>query len=265
MAKTGTLSFLTLVLLLSTVGTAYYLYVSEKESYLLDRNFRLLALWSKKLRETTEEYKHQIQYIIISASPEGDEEQVRCRQTNPQQECCPVQCSEKANEEGDGPKICLEDFKRELEELIKKFDGKLISASICPKATKLPQNKFVDDQPRIRAQLSSKDKDLLRLIYEREREKDKKQVYKDTIQVDLSISKVLPHLITKNAFSEVILFDSETGKVHFQKTPPSIKLTIFVTLLPSDLTAVASFPSFPIIPKLRRFRITNLVPLRPLL
>ena len=248
MAKTATLSFLTLALLLATVGTAYYLYVSKQESYLIDRNFRLLALWSKKLRETTEEYKHQIQYIIISASPESDDEQVKCRKTNPQQECWPVQCSEKANEECDGPKISLEKFKSEFEKLHEEYEGKLRSISSCSIPADPKLDTFVNKQPRIKVQLSSTDKDLLHLTYERKREKtrsackdavcnydhhyrrekeESKQVCQDTVQVDLSISKVLPHLITKNSFSDVILFDSETEKVHFQENTSLYKIDDF--------------------------------------
>ena len=248
MSKTATLSFLTLALLLSAVGTAYYVYVSKQESYLIDRNFRLLALWGKKLRETTEEYKHQIQYIIISASPGSDDEQVKCRKTNPQQECFPVQCSRKANEKCDGPKISLEKFKSEFEKLHEEFEGKLRSISSCSIPADPKLGTFVNKQPRIKVQLSSTDKDLLHLIYERKREKTRsackdavcnydhhyrrekeepKQVCQDTVQVDLSISKVLTQLITKNSFSDVILFDSETGKVHFQENTSLYKIDDF--------------------------------------
>ena len=106
-----------------------------------------------------------------------------------------------------------------LKKLDQKFEGKLTKVSICPKSKDQKPDKFVNDQPHLTTQLSSEDKDLLRLIYKGEREEGK-QVCKDTIQVDLSISKVLPPLITKkHFFGDVIVFDLETGKVHFQEKP----------------------------------------------
>ena len=98
--------------------------------------------------------------------------------------------------------------------------GKLTSLSICQELDIQEKNELVNEQPRIRAQLSSRDKDRLRLIYEKEKEKEKlPRVCRDTIKVDLSIVKTINHLIKidENVFSDVIVFDSETGNVHFQK------------------------------------------------
>ena len=246
MAKKATLGFSTLALLLVVFG-AYYLYLSERESYFIDRNFRLLALWSNKLSEMVEEeFKHQFQYII-SVSSENDDEQDTCGKTKLQQECQPVQCLENANKEGDDKTPVLCKFEKEFEKQNKQREKKLSLVSLCSKPQELPLNTFVNDQPHIKTQLSSKDKDLLRLIYEGKREKHKRLckdtfcnhddrisqikdkhrlVCKDTIQVDLSISKLLRRLvtdqafndtiITEHAFSDVIVFDSETGTVHFQ-------------------------------------------------
>ena len=247
MAKKATLGFSTLALLLVVFG-AYYLYVSEREAYFVDRNFRLLALWSNKLSEMVEEeFKHQFQYII-SVSSENDDEQDTCGKTKLQQECQPIQCLENANKEGDDkpPFLCrfIEEFEKQNEQLEKK----LILVSICPESKSLERSKFFNEQPSIKAQLFPNDKDRLRLTYEREYERKseeaqqlcKKTVYKngrckgekcksigkETIQVDLSISKLLRRLvtdqafndtiITEHAFSDVIVFDSETGTVHFQ-------------------------------------------------
>ena len=201
MAKKVPLVSFTLVLtlaLLFVAGGMYYLHLSERESYFVDRNFRLLALLSKKLTETVEEeYKHQFQYLI-STSPENKD-------------------ASKSKEK----------FKDGFEELDEKFEEKLTKVSICPKPKDQKPDKFVNIQPRIRAQLSSEDKDLLRLIYKGEREEGK-QVCKDTIQVDLSFSKVFPHLSTeKTVFSDVIVFESETGKVHFQENPSLYKIDDF--------------------------------------
>ncbi len=250
MAKKATLGFSTLALLLVVFG-AYYLYVSEREAYFVDRNFRLLALWSNKLSEMVEEeFKHQFQYII-SVSSKNDDEQDTCGKTKLQQECQPVQCLENANKEGDDkiPFLCR--FIEEFEKQNKQLEKKLILVSICPESKSLERSKFVNEQSSIKAQLFRNDKDRLRLTYDREYErkseeaqqlckdtvcnhddrnsqiKDKHRlVCKETIQVDLSISKLLRRLvtdqafndtiITEHAFSDVIVFDSETGTVHFQ-------------------------------------------------
>ena len=202
MAKKPTLAFLTLALLLAIVGTAYYLYISKQESYFVDRNFRFLAFWSKELGKTVEDYKHHIQYIITVSSEN--------------------------RYEPDKFKKRLQD---EFKKLNQKLGGKLFSFSTCSEFEILEQNRFIDDEPRIRAQLSSKDKDRLRLLYEREYEKEReksKWAYKDTVQADLSISKVLPQLIaSENFFDDVIVFDSETGTVHFQKNSSLYKIDDF--------------------------------------
>ena len=213
MAKKATLGFSTLALLLVIFG-AYYLYLSERESYFIDRNFRLLALWSKKISETVDEYKYHFQYMISEFSQVKDES---------------FQCPKDENEKCDCKKNSREKFECEFENkfetvLAKKFEGKLISVQTCPKLEGLEQNKFVNDQPRITAQLSSRNEDLLGLIYEKKRHQPFMEC-KDTVKADLSISKVTSHLITDQAFddaviteevfSDVIIFDSKTGKVHF--------------------------------------------------
>ena len=256
MAKTISLGIL--ALLLVAVGVGSYAYVSERESYFVDRNFRLLALWSKKLSETVEEYKHQFQYLIGTSTGNGDEPGT-CGEANAQQSCQPVRCPKDANETGDDkiPFLCR--FKKEFEKQNKQLEKKLILVSICSKPQKLPLNTFVNDQPSIKAQLFLNDKDRLRLTYEREYERKsgeaqqlcKKTVYKngrckgekckwigkETIRVDLSISKWIRHLITdqafndtiipEQAFSDIIIFNSETGTVHFQANHSSFRIDDF--------------------------------------
>ena len=212
MAKKATLGFSTLALLLVIFG-AYYLYLSERESYFIDRNFRLLALWSKKISETVDEYKYHFQYMISEFS---------------ENQGGPSQCTKDENEKYDCKKNAREKFegkfKNKFEKVLaKKFEGKLISVQTC-KLEGPAQNKFVNDQPRVTAIISSRNKDLLSLIYEKNRQ-ECQQGDKDTAKADLSISKVTSHLITDQAFddaviteevfSDVIIFDSKTGKVHF--------------------------------------------------
>ena len=214
MAKKATLGVSTLALLLVIFG-AYYLHLSERESYFIDRNFRLLALWSKKISETVDEYKYHFQYMISEFSENQGE---------------PSQCTKDQNEKCDCKKNAREKFECAFENkfekvLAKKFEGKLISVQTCPKLEGLVQNKFVNDQPRVTAIISSRNEDLLSLIYEKKRHQSLMGC-KDTVKADLSISKVTSHLITDQAFddsviteevfSDVIIFDSRTGKVHFQ-------------------------------------------------
>jgi len=226
MAKKVSLIFLTLGLVLVT-GGGYYLYLSERESYFIDRNFRLLALWSKKIGETANEYKDHFQYMI-SEFLENDYELTQCKKNS---------SSKDSTEECDYKNNSREKFKDKFEnELSRNFEGKLISVSVCTKHERLEQNDFVNDQSRITAQLSSKDEDLLHLIYEKKKQ-ESNQACQDTVEVDLSISEIIRHLITKQAFddvviteevfSDVIIFDSKTGKVHFQANHSQKNHSIF--------------------------------------
>ena len=200
MAKKRTLAFLILVLLLAIVGMTYYLYVSERESYFADRNFRLLALWSNRMSKTVDDYKYHFQYrISTSLEPLENENKFKDK------------------------------FEKEFEKFKKHREGLLTLVSISQKTKKVESNNLVTD-PRITAQLSPKGKDFLRLTYYEERTIP--QVCEDsvcavTIEADLSIFKVISPLITKKVFSDVIVFDSETGKVHFQKDTALYKIDDF--------------------------------------
>ena len=62
----GTSTVLTLVILVTLLffGTTFYLYVSQNYSYLVERNFRLLATWGTELSETFDNYKHSFQFRV---------------------------------------------------------------------------------------------------------------------------------------------------------------------------------------------------------
>ena len=64
--KPGTSKVLTLAILLTLLffGASFYLYVSQNYSYLVERNFRLLATWSQELTETIDNYESSFRFRI---------------------------------------------------------------------------------------------------------------------------------------------------------------------------------------------------------
>ena len=68
MAKKAAFAFLTLALLLGVVVTYYFIYISERESYVIERNFRLLALWSDELSHVVDDYKKHLEYITSATA-----------------------------------------------------------------------------------------------------------------------------------------------------------------------------------------------------
>ena len=64
--KPGTNTVLTFGILLTLLffGAFFYLYVSQHYSYLVERNFRLLATWGKELTETFDNYEHSFRFRI---------------------------------------------------------------------------------------------------------------------------------------------------------------------------------------------------------
>ncbi len=64
--KSGTHWVLAFPILLTLLflGALFYLYVSQNYSYLVERNFRLLATWSKELTETLENYQRSFRFRI---------------------------------------------------------------------------------------------------------------------------------------------------------------------------------------------------------
>ena len=64
--KPGTSRVLSLVILviLFFFATSFYLYVSQNYSYLVERNFRLLATWGTELTETFENYERSFRFRV---------------------------------------------------------------------------------------------------------------------------------------------------------------------------------------------------------
>ena len=64
--KPGTSKVLTLSIFVSLLffGAFFYLYVSENYSYLVERNFRLLATWGKELTETFDNYERSFRFRV---------------------------------------------------------------------------------------------------------------------------------------------------------------------------------------------------------
>ena len=62
--KPGASKVLSLVILLTLLffGAIFYLYVSQNYSYLVERNFRILATWSQELTETFDNYHRSFRF-----------------------------------------------------------------------------------------------------------------------------------------------------------------------------------------------------------
>ena len=63
---TNVIGLITLGLLIVS-GGVYYDYISDKEAYLTDRNFRLLAIWSKELTTTLTSYEKVFESSVTTA------------------------------------------------------------------------------------------------------------------------------------------------------------------------------------------------------
>ncbi len=58
------------LLLFFVFGALFYVYVSQNYTYLVERNFRLLATWSKELRETYENNLKSIKFRLTEIQTE---------------------------------------------------------------------------------------------------------------------------------------------------------------------------------------------------
>ena len=236
MAKKATGVLLILVLLLGVLGAIYHLYISNRESSFIDRNFRLLALWSHELSNKVDQYKYDFQYRSSVALSKEDKS-AECgkpdsQETNPLPQCPENVFPEDPNKKCDCSKNpddkFKKAFKKEFETLSENYEGQFTLVSVSRKDKTLNSNntKVVDKRPHITVQLPSKDEASLRLKYSEKRTKCP-TVCKDNafeiinVQADLSISKIISPLIAEQAFDDVfdniIVFNSKTGKVHFQK------------------------------------------------
>ena len=64
--KPGSSRVLSLVILVTLFffGALFYMYVSKNYSYLVERNFRLLATWGTELTETVENYERSFRFRV---------------------------------------------------------------------------------------------------------------------------------------------------------------------------------------------------------
>ena len=71
--KPGTSKVVTLAVLVTLFffGAFFYVYVSENYSYLVERNFRLLATWSKELTETFDNYEQSFRFRVQEQESAG--------------------------------------------------------------------------------------------------------------------------------------------------------------------------------------------------
>lgn len=71
--KPGTQKVFTLAILVTLLffGVLFYMYVSKNYSYLVERNFRLLATWSTELTETVENYERSFRFRVQEQESDG--------------------------------------------------------------------------------------------------------------------------------------------------------------------------------------------------
>lgn len=219
MAKKSTLTFVTFVFLLATAG-GYYLHVSDQESYLISRNFRLLALWSKELTAKVSDYKNHFQYIISASEPMTDAyEDWDCSQGSPikvgldglKDTNTETRCPEKSSRA------------RSFEELVE-------SMGIKPKLTLVPEEltekTVFDDFAQFSTQLRSND--VLRFKY---KEISGSGMWK--FAAELSFHELVDLIVTEEIFDDIIIFDS-TGKVYFQQNPSQFKIDNIHNLITAE-------------------------------
>ena len=71
--KPGSSRVLTLGILVTLLffGALFYMYVSQNYSYLVERNFRLLATWGTELAETVENYERSFRFRVQEQESAG--------------------------------------------------------------------------------------------------------------------------------------------------------------------------------------------------
>jgi hypothetical protein len=71
--KPGSIRVLSLVILVTLLffGAWFYMYVAQNYSYLVERNFRLLATWGTELTETVENYERSFRFRVQEQESAG--------------------------------------------------------------------------------------------------------------------------------------------------------------------------------------------------
>jgi len=234
LAKKSTLTFLTIGLLLMT-GGGYYLHVLDQESYLISRNFRLLALWSKELTEKVSDYKNHFQYIISASNQKESYQDWDCSQGSPIKIGLAVPDSRETENRSSRHAPCpqkkmnAQSFKELVEEMGIKPKLTLVSGQ-------LSDNTIAVDLLEFSTELRAND--TLRLQYEepnhtRTNQKENGQAHQSKFEAELSFPQLVDLIVTENIFDDLIIFDS-TGKVHFQQNPSQFKFDNIHNLISRD-------------------------------
>ncbi len=227
--KPGTSRVLSLAILVTLLffGAMFYLYVSQHYSYLVERNFRLLATWSTELTETVENYERSFRFRVQeqeSAGLAGPTSPIRSRGLHqtltdeglilegfaPSDETKPITTSQdKSNY-----KLMLKQQTREqlrllpFVENVKSPDPSLKSAST--------ETKPKDHLPTVTFAYSPTQADGL--IQANAQEPDGTV----TATASIVLGDLLKHVATENIFEDVLLADP-SGAIVYQRNASTLK------------------------------------------
>lgn len=219
--KMGTGKAFTLgtLLLIFTFGAIFYFYVSQNYTYLVERNFRLLATWSKELRET---YENNLQSIKF-----------RLKEIESERGNLVATRSIDRPASGKGPVLqAFEDITNQplyFEERTPKGTSSfrpLVQSPIQEKLEKLPYVRI--DQ----AQKDSQDLALpsplsfgLNLQTDapaKPKPSAKEQESEEILTASFALDKLIKKVVTEPVFNDVLLVDP-TGVIVYQRNPSSFR------------------------------------------
>lgn len=219
--KLGTGKTFTLVtlLLIFIFGAFFYVYVSQNYTYLVERNFRLLATWSKELRETYENNLQTINFRLAEIQTKNGDG-INSRSV-----------SKSSNTEGP----ILQDFEDISSQLLyfeaveskeKMKTSPLLLSPIQEKLEKLPYvridqtSKDTTDQA-----LSSPLSFGLNLQTDPQSTPEAPAIEKESdtnLTASFDLDQLIQTVVTEPVFSDVLLVDP-TGLIVYQRNPSSFR------------------------------------------
>ena len=224
--KPGTSRVLTLVILVTLLffGALFYMYVSQNYSYLVERNFRLLATWGTELTETFDNYERSFRFRVQeeSATLAGPSSRIRSRgipQTLTDEGLVLegfASIAEADYESQNKPnyKLMLEQQTREQLNLLPfSYEQKVEPPSPTPRQTS-PKPKA--DPPTVTFSYSPNQPNGM--------VQAKAQKHDGTVTATASfmIGDLLKQMATENIFEDVLLADP-SGAIIFQRNPSTLQ------------------------------------------
>lgn len=219
--KLGTGKTVTLGTLLFIIafGALFYVYVSQNYTYLVERNFRLLATWSKELRET---YENNLQSINFRLA------EIQTEKKNP-----PASRSVASSSTSKGP--VLQDFE-DISTRLLYFESVESKEQIGTDPFQLsPIQEKLGKLPYVRIDKGSKDtKGLdssaplslgLNLQTDPQpmpRAPAKEKEREENLTASFDLDQLVQTVVTEEVFSDVLLVDP-SGLIVYQRNPSSFR------------------------------------------